>query len=360
MEPANLDTMNETDVREIIVRPLLGRLGYRHGTKATIRTEVSLRYGNAFLGRKKPSKDPPLSGRADYLCDYIPFVRCVVEVKAPTEELTQDDIEQAHTYAAHPEVAASYFLVTNGIDWRLFETSKLSDAVLSWVYDDTDNVLLKLFNILSPEALKARAHLTVPDSGEPLCKGLASRMEIIGGEVMYENHVSNHPLFRMSDINGLKLPITGGFVDRDEEGKIIARVHLASPIPMMQELRRALGEDDGFEFFSADAYVSTNIEAPTILKNFVERTMPPGTPIRLLGQGLIPSPFGLQAQSMTEAIGYFDGDRFRGTMEIAYEYLLFGMAPAVVQALTARFGNIPPRAHVTGGGTFEVPGQPAI
>jgi hypothetical protein len=37
MEPANFDIMNETDVREVVVRPLLERLGYRHGTAATIR-----------------------------------------------------------------------------------------------------------------------------------------------------------------------------------------------------------------------------------------------------------------------------------------------------------------------------------
>lgn len=53
----NFDTMNETDVREIIVRPLLHRLGYEHGTVANIRTEVPLRYDRAFLGRKQPKRD---------------------------------------------------------------------------------------------------------------------------------------------------------------------------------------------------------------------------------------------------------------------------------------------------------------
>jgi hypothetical protein len=75
MQP-HFDTMNEMDVREIIVRPLLHKLGYKHGTKANIRTEVSLRYERAFLGRKKPTKDPPLAGRADYICDAI-FLRPV-------------------------------------------------------------------------------------------------------------------------------------------------------------------------------------------------------------------------------------------------------------------------------------------
>ncbi|MEO8725921.1 MAG: hypothetical protein ABI383_07320 [Acidobacteriaceae bacterium] len=52
--------MKEADVREIMVRPLIERLGYRHGTDATIRTELTLKYDHNFLARKNPKKDPPL------------------------------------------------------------------------------------------------------------------------------------------------------------------------------------------------------------------------------------------------------------------------------------------------------------
>jgi hypothetical protein len=102
-------SMNETDVREIVVRPLIERLGYRHGTDANIRTEQTLTYARSFLGRKNPKKDPPLVGRADYICEVISFGRWVVEVKAPGEELTRDVVDQAHSYAAHPEIAATFF-----------------------------------------------------------------------------------------------------------------------------------------------------------------------------------------------------------------------------------------------------------
>ncbi len=128
---------------------------------------------------------------------------------------------------------------------------------------------------------------------------------------------------------------------------------------MMKELREALGDDESHEFFTADEYVSTNGDSPTILKNFTDKTMSPGTPIRLLGQPRMASPFGLRAQALTEAVGYFDGDRFRGTMQLTYDYVLFGMQPAVAQALAAKFGNIPGQAYVSGGGTFEVRVQPA-
>src|ERR1017187_7751203 len=142
----DFSSMNETDVREIIVRPLLALLGYRHGTDATIRTEQTLRYANAFLGRKNPKKDPALIGRADYICDVISFGRWVVEVKSPSEDLSRDVVEQAHTYAAHPEIAASFFLVTNGRTFKLYETAKLDKAALEWAFENADDNLLRLFN----------------------------------------------------------------------------------------------------------------------------------------------------------------------------------------------------------------------
>lgn len=108
MQP-HFDSMNETDVREAIVRPLLTQLGYAHGTVANIRTEVTLRYDRAFIGRKKPGKDPKLEGRADYICEAVTFGRWTVEVKPPNVPLSQDDVEQAHTYSAHPEISASHF-----------------------------------------------------------------------------------------------------------------------------------------------------------------------------------------------------------------------------------------------------------
>src|SRR5580704_18352941 len=118
----SFDTMNETDVRETIVRPLIGR--------------------------------------ADYICEVVSFGRWVVEVKTPAESISQDDVEQAHTYASHPEIAATFLLVTNGRTFQLYETSKLLKPALAWEYEDEDDNWLRLFNLLSPEAFRKRARLT--------------------------------------------------------------------------------------------------------------------------------------------------------------------------------------------------------
>jgi hypothetical protein len=107
------------------VRPLIEGLGYGHDAETRILTEKILRYDRSFLGHKNPKKDPPFAGRADYICEVISFGRWVVEVKSPSKELSQDVVEQAHTYAMHPEIAASFFLITNGRKFCLYETSAL-------------------------------------------------------------------------------------------------------------------------------------------------------------------------------------------------------------------------------------------
>ena len=212
--------MNETDVREILVRPLLHRLGYQHGTDANIRTEQTFRYAKAFLGRKKPT-DPDLVGRADYILEIASVARWVVEAKPPSQDLTQEVVEQAHSYAAHPEVNALFFLVTNGRVYRLYRTSNLDAPLMGWDWTETDDVFLALNNLVGPHAIRKKMKLLQPDQGKPLGPGIASEVEIIGGFVRYEDHASNYPLLDMSLINGLELPVTGGRVTRAEDGRML-------------------------------------------------------------------------------------------------------------------------------------------
>jgi hypothetical protein len=114
--------LNETDVREEIIAPLLRQLGYRTGTANNIIRELSLRYPNKFIGRKKEAKDPPLRGKADYICEIDRRVRWVIEAKDPNSEINPDEIEQAFTYAYHPEIRAMYFVLCNGRELKVFKT----------------------------------------------------------------------------------------------------------------------------------------------------------------------------------------------------------------------------------------------
>ena len=347
-------SMNETDVREIVVRPFLHELGYEHGTEATIKTEQTFRYSKAFLGRKNEKKDPDLAGRADYILEVSAVGRWVVEVKAPTVELSRDDIEQAHTYAAHPEVSADYFLLTNGRSFRLHRTAFLETPVMAWEYEQTTELFPAISNILSPDALRRRAIILQPDTGKPLARGYPSTVRVVGGYVRYENHQSPHPLFPVEDVNGLELPVTGGAVDRTDDGRIRGIVHVAKAMPMVGDLMDLLNRDDGYDFFSNEEYISVDRENPTIFQNFVSEVIPEGTMVKMPGMGEMPTLWNMGFNARTTAIGFIEENRFQGTMELAYEFRFSNIPIHIRAALEQHFGKLPEIMTMGGGGTFEV------
>lgn len=328
-EPA-FDQMNETDVRESLVRPFLERLGYKHGTDATIITEKTLRYERAFLGRKNDKKDPILQGRADYICDVISFGRWVVEVKAPSEALNQDVVEQAHTYAAHPEIGASLFLVTNGRFYRLFETGRLDRPAMEWQYQDQDDNMLRLFNVLSPEAIRQRAKRLLIDVDEPLGKDLASKLRIVGGEITYEQHYSDHPLLQTIPSDGLVLAVTGGQISRDGDLRIRGHVKVAKANPFVNPFDESSdGGSDSYDFHSATKYIADQPDRPTIFQNMTSRHAPLGKEIRIPGMPAFPLPYEVDSTTYTEAVAYVQGLVFTGTIKLDYEFRFSKFAPNV-------------------------------
>ena len=282
-------SMNETDVREAVVRPFLESLGYRHGTQATIRTEVPLRYNKAFLGRKNPAKDPVL-GRADYICEAIGYGRWVVEVKSPSQKVGRDDIEQAHTYAAHPEIAALYFLVTNGRDYQLYMTSRLEAPLLRWTYDDIEELHVQIGAILEFDAIKKYATKITPDTGRPLAKGLPSKLRMLGGEIVYGSHTE----------------------------------------------------------------ISTSQDEPTIFKNIQTGAIEEGEIIDGFGMGPMPCPFTVSFEVFSEAIGYYDGEVFKGIVSFDYRFLFHPPAGRSNLEIGNLLAKVPPAGNLIGEGEFTV------
>jgi hypothetical protein len=350
----NFDDMNETDVREIIVRPLLHRLGYQHGSEANIRTETTLRYDKAFLGRKSPKKDPPLTGRADYVCEVISYGRWVVEVKGPKEDLDIDAVQQAHTYAAHPEISATYILLTNGKKFALYRTGALDNPLLSWDYENLEENLLSLFNVVSPDAIKKMSKILSVDPSKPLGKGISSKADIIGGVISYEDHKTNTPLFPDDAINGLKLPVTGGQIRRMDDGRIHAYIEIGKAGALFRDFNELVGAADDYDFFSADEYISDDSERPTIFQNLYESVTPAGKMTTVPGLGAIPMPFGFILKAYTEAVGFISDGKFIGTMRLDYELTITGLTPITRQAVESIYGKFPDHSTFSGMGSFEV------
>jgi hypothetical protein len=346
----DFDSMNETDVREAVVRPFLESLGYCHGTQATIRTEVPLRYERAFLGRKKPARDPVL-GKADYICEAIGYGRWVVEVKAPNRPISRDDIEQAHTYAAHPEIAALYFLVTNGREYSLFMTSRLDDPLMQWIHEEIEDLRLQISAILDFDAIKKYAKKVTPEIGIPLGRGLPSILQIRGGEIVYGPHHSDHPLLQDDIIGDSVAPITEGSVARAEDGRIRAQLRVINITGASRKLSEKLGLDR-FEFTATAQEISRDANAPTIFKNIQIGEISEGEVIEAMG--VHEMPFTISFEVFSEAIGFLEHEEFKGLVSFDYRFYFHPPKININPVIEMLLASVPQQGMLTGSGEFAV------
>jgi hypothetical protein len=270
-----IEGANETDVREEIAVPLLAALGYKRGTSNDITRELALTYEREFLGRKKPT-DPPLRGRADYVLTVIGAGRWVLETKAPNEPIDVDAIEQAMSYARHPEVSASYSVILNGVRLIVHHMSQASTEVplVDLSMSDPESLAKKLSSLLSPAAIRRDCSPPVVDLGKPLADGLRSRAEIRGGEIHNEQFrwSSNFQLLseqvdRLNEmcrrLTGFRIAVTGGTIRRDDASRIRARLKWSMPHDEL--LRFAIDKKlMDVEYLALDDQISALRDAPTV------------------------------------------------------------------------------------------------
>ncbi len=316
--PHDIESMNEDDVAGELVRPLCRALGYSQGNPdANLRSQVSLQYDKAFLGHKNPGKDPVLRGRPDFVCEVVSYTRWVVEAKKPSIQLSQDDSNQAHTYATHPEIAAEFYMLTNGREFRLYRIAKPDTPALVWQKEETDELMPALKNFLGPQAMKKRADVKI-DLGKPLAEGFGSNANVVGGHVVY---VKNTATFANNlGMDGLVNTVTGNRLYRTEDGLIAGELTLKSAFADMD----ALFEGFGFyplRFKTAEEYLSRDREAPTLMQGLFTVEMLPG--MKLPKTPLSPGgilPIKVSATAYTEVLGFLDGDQFKGTFTFNCDY----------------------------------------
>jgi hypothetical protein len=315
--PHSIDGFNETDVREEIITPLLHELGYRAGSNANIIREQSLRYPRVFLGRKNPLRDPVLRGRADYILEVNGLVRWTIEAKPPTDPISVDDVEQAYSYACHPEVRAVFFCIVNGAEFRIYQTNQGPGAppVLTLLQSELPDAVQRLDNVIGPQAI-LRDHPSVrPDSGVPIGPGLRSVVRIVSGFVEFSDCDPPVPL-----LAELTLSISDGAIERDEAGHLIAYMHGRTPFRSVNQLNERLGLNR-LELVSEEPTLSTRAESPTIFRLQTEVTLPAGATFpNLLGAGDLILQRNLSCNSVTVAAGVLVGNRLGGRFSQFYQY----------------------------------------
>jgi len=331
-EEMNFENLNETDVREEILAPLVRRLGYRSGTENNVIREQSLRYPRLFLGRKDSKKDPHLRGKADYILEAGGKIRWVIEAKAPDSEINIDEIEQAWTYANHPEVRAVYFVLSNGKKVLIYQTNRGPSVgpLLTINYDQLNDqsYYQQIENILSPASVLRDHPQCEIDTGRPLGTGLRSFARITNGLVRYERNSLGIPV-----LNELQTSIAEGAVERDEEGRLVAFVKTIGPSRSLQELNERLGLTS-FEMISADAVLSSNSDQPTIFDYYHTVKFPAGEELLDLSTWRhITLPSNLTCEVAAKAAGFLSDNTFSGVFITKMRYL----EPRIEIELTGSF-----------------------
>lgn len=137
----------ESDVREEIIMPLLTYLGY--GGSNIVR-ELTLHHPFLHVGS---NTDRPITLIPDYVFSIENSYAWVLDAKGPRENIQEKDyVEQAYSYAAHPEVRSNYFALCNGLEFVLYRTNGYNEPLLHFYLDEIDYYAEKLKILLSPDS----------------------------------------------------------------------------------------------------------------------------------------------------------------------------------------------------------------
>lgn len=294
-----------------------------------------------------------MRGRADYVLRVLGVGRWVLEIKAPSEKITQDVIDQTISYARHPEVSGHYAAILNGERFVVFCNTQASneEPLLDLRVTTPQELAQKLTGLLSPSAICRDLRQPTVDLGKPLADGLRSRSNIINGTIVYSKFTSesnflipapqkiilNDHLEKMSSIMGT---ITGGRIWRDAEGLIRAKLKWATPHQDSQQFMFDKKLEDA-EYISLDEIISTDPENPTVFDVVdsitVEKEEKIFNPISWETKAV---GLDMTLRYQAQAMGFIKGEMFSGDMQVEY-ITTFSALPGKV--LTMR-----------GVGTFEV------
>jgi hypothetical protein len=316
---------SEADVRENICAPLIRELGYLIGTQNHVITEQSLRYPRQSLGRKK-SSDPLLRGKADYTLVIQQRYRWILEAKAASETISEDDREQAYTYATHPEVKGLYYVLTNGRTFEIHSTLTGPDApaVFTTTYECLETDLQKISNLLRPDAIQREFPNITLDVGKPLAPGFRSVAKILNGNVSYTKVTP-----AMTGIVGLTNFIREGSIERSD-GKLLAYLKVSSGYKQIDDFNRALGLEI-FEIYSNAPEVSSDPNSPTLFEASLNWHCPPGSRVQVPPLNHTIDFSGMSVVSQTKAMGFLDGNKFKGKVSISLKMSKLFTAPIQIE-----------------------------
>lgn len=170
LDPSVLDdpAFKEDSVREEIVAPMLRRLGYLPSGTLRVQRSKSLVHPFVRIGTRKH----PVNIIPDYTIYYGDKAILVLDAKAPSEEVLKSaHVEQAYSYAIHPEVRCRHFALCNGRQLVLFSI------------DELDPVFVLPFERFESNWNDVERHLSAPYLLTPALRGFHPDLGIFLGRL---------------------------------------------------------------------------------------------------------------------------------------------------------------------------------
>lgn len=299
------ELFNEAEVRLHIIDPIIRKLGYTDLEGTYLKLEEKLNYPYYYIGRKNKKKDVPL-GMPDYRAGLLGRNGSfVIEAKAGNVELTREELEQAHSYAAHAEVGAQYFVVSNGREFRIYETlSSLNlDAVVALKVDEINERFHEIENMLSPPNLERHSKRSY-DLNLKLADGRSSKISIRDGTYgqqswSYKAYLAGEDITqqvkhffggvdRQLEMlrDDFELRVGEGAVSRDADGRINTDLKFIGATRGNDKAMKLLGVDR-IQFGTDSKFLSCDPENPTIFETTKDVLVPNGTQLPQMFGGAI-------------------------------------------------------------------------
>lgn len=122
----------EDAVREEIIVPVLKRLGYQASGTTRIQRSKALRHPFVHIGTRKH----PVNIVPDYTLWHDDKPILILEAKKPSEEILHSQhVEQAYSYAIHPEIRCKHFALCNGKQIAIFHVAETAPLLVLSIRD---------------------------------------------------------------------------------------------------------------------------------------------------------------------------------------------------------------------------------
>ena len=298
---------NETEIRFHVIDPVIRMLGYPDVENTYLNLEEKLEYPYVHIGRRS-KRDVPL-GYPDYRAG-VKGARgsFVVEAKAGSVPIGKKEVEQAHSYAAHSQVGANYFVLGNGSEILVYETLSGPDAapIVGLPLEALNTRFYELENILSPANL-ARNCKVAYDKKLKLADGLRSSARIRSGHYLLSDHdvrimvngqdctqIVRQSVPQFAEAEGqiellkssFEMRVSDGFAERSDDGQIVAHVEFKG-VTVHNHTAMAIMGIDKATFATADEYLSIDPDSPSIFESLTDFKVSRGTSLPQLFGGAV-------------------------------------------------------------------------